>query len=230
MTNFLSAPLRYEKTVSPDPLHATSYASKASKRRPCHNQTMQLFPYSADGRAWCYDHLSRIRYAIVKCKTQDVRCPPLGNPTTTDNPTSACPSNNQPPTNRYPRRIPHSRISPLLLCTSPQNPKPHPTTQIPNPISNLRTTPQNLSNSPLPILLLDEQPTRLEHVLDDLDHLLEAAGRAFGLREAREAELGAAAVLEDHIELCDEGYGFDSEVWKAGKSAGVLSMGGRGAG
>ena len=71
---------------------------------------------------------------------------------------------------------------------------------------------QDLHHRSSLLLVLYQHATSAADVLDNIDDLAEAGGGATGLREAREAEVGAASVFEYDEKFNDEGYGLDLEV------------------
>ena len=71
---------------------------------------------------------------------------------------------------------------------------------------------QDLHHRSSLLLVFNQHAPSAADVLDNIDDLAEARGGATGLREAGEAEVGAASVFEYDEELDDEGYGLDLEV------------------
>lgn len=71
---------------------------------------------------------------------------------------------------------------------------------------------QDLHHSSLLLLVLHQHGPRPANVFDNVDDLAEARGSTTRLREARKAETGASAMLQDNEELDDEGDGFDLEI------------------
>ena len=96
---------------------------------------------------------------------------------------------------------------------------PRPPTPFLNPLSStliFMTLPQHpLHLRPHP-RVLHQEALLPEHYLQRLSHLFETRLGALLLREARESEVGFAAVREDGEEFAREGDGFDGErCWRA---------------
>ena len=73
---------------------------------------------------------------------------------------------------------------------------------------------QDLHHRSSLFLVLNQHAASAADVLDNIDDLAEAGGGATSLREAGEAEIGAASVFEYDEELDNEGYGLDLEVYE----------------
>jgi len=71
---------------------------------------------------------------------------------------------------------------------------------------------QDLHHRSSLLLVLYQHAPSAADVLDNIDDLAEARGGATGLREAGEAEVGAASVFEYDEELDNESDGLDLEV------------------
>ena len=71
---------------------------------------------------------------------------------------------------------------------------------------------QDLHHRSSLLLVLNQHAASAADVFDNIDDLAEAGGGATGLREAGEAEVGAASVFEYDKELDNEDYGLDLEV------------------
>ena len=71
---------------------------------------------------------------------------------------------------------------------------------------------QDLHHRSSLLLIFNQHAASAADVLDNIDDLAEAGCGATGLREACEAEVGAASMFEYDEELDNEGYGLDLEV------------------